>query len=212
MKTLRLLQAVSVVFATFLPLSAHAQKTDAPASAAPFQVSFWDSAQVIDRERSIHGVRLTLPYGSNRDIHGLDVGIANHTSGDVHGLQLSLGGYVEGELKGLQYNWLLAIAKEDVSGAQTAFYTSAGTLRGAQLGLVNRVVREAVGARLALVNVSETSTFGAEVGLVNYARSIKGLQLGVVNVTDGLHGVQLGLVNVAKNGFLPVFVIVNAAL
>jgi hypothetical protein len=180
--------------------------------AAPFQFSFWDSAQVIDRERSIHGVRLTLPYGSNRDIHGLDVGIANHTSGDVHGLQLSLGGYVEGELKGLQYNWLLAIAKKDVAGAQTAFYTSAGTLRGAQLGLVNRVVREAVGARLALVNVSETSTFGAEVGLVNYSRSMKGLQLGVVNVTDGLHGVQIGLVNVAKNGFLPVFVIVNAAL
>jgi hypothetical protein len=130
----------------------------------------------------------------------------------VRGLELSLGGYVEGDLKGLQYNWLLAIVEEDVVGAQSAFYTSAGALRGAQLGLVNRVAQEAVGARLALVNVSETRTFGAELGLVNYARSLEGLQLGLVNVTDDLRGVQIGLVNVAKNGFLPVFVLFNAAI
>jgi hypothetical protein len=48
--------------------------------------------------------------------------------------------------------------------------------------------------------------------LVNYARSVQGLQLGFVNVAEHLHGVQVGLVNVARNGFLPVFIIVNAAL
>jgi hypothetical protein len=48
------------------------------------------------------------------------------------------------------------------------------------------------------VNVYEGSSVGAELGFVNYAKRIE--------------GVQIGLVNVAKNGFLPVFVIFNAAL
>jgi len=44
----------------------------------------------------------------------------------------------------------------------------------------------------------------------NYAKEVTGLQLGVVNYAERLNkGLQLGLVNIAKNGFLPVFVIVN---
>src|SRR5687767_14655616 len=74
-----------------------ADKDESERGPAPFQVSFWDSAQVIDADRSIHGVRLTLPYGNNRDIYGLDIGFANHTTGEVRGVQFSLGGYVEGD-------------------------------------------------------------------------------------------------------------------
>jgi hypothetical protein len=52
----------------------------------------------------------------------------------------------------------------------------------------------------------------SELGIVNYASRIEGVQFGLVNVTEHLHGVQIGLVNVARNGFLPVFLIFNAAL
>jgi hypothetical protein len=41
---------------------------------------------------------------------------------------------------------------------------------------------------------------------------MRGLQVGIVNVTDELHGVQIGVANVAKNGFLPFFPVVNAAM
>ena len=86
-----------------------------------------------------------------------------------------------------------------------------GDLIGVQSGLLNWVEGEAIGARMGVVNFSKGSTIGYEGGIVNYTPKVKGLQLGVVNVTDELRGLQIGLVNFAKNGFLPVFVIVNAA-
>lgn len=212
MKTAKVILTTSVLAATFLSFSAYAEAREDAVSAAPFQVSVWDSVQVVDRERSIHGFRLTLPYGKNRDIRGFDLGIANLASGDLIGVQFSAGGYVEGRLRGLQYDWLLAIVEKDAAGAQFGVYTSAGALQGVQLGLVNHVAGESEGARLSLVNVAEKSSIGAELGIINYAPRMEGLQLGIVNVTDHLNGVQVGLVNVAKNGFLPVFVVVNAAL
>lgn len=212
MKMLHLLSAMTFAAALAVPFPVAAEERDSDAGAAPFQFSVWDSVQVVDEERSIHGLRLTLPYGANRNLHGLDVGIANHLDGDLRGAQLSWGGYVAGDFAGLQYNWILAIVDGQMTGMQSALYSSAGTLRGLQLGFVNRVVEEAMGARLSLVNISETSSVGAEIGLVNYSKNIEGLQLGLVNVTDGLRGVQLGLVNVARNGFFPVFVLFNAAI
>jgi hypothetical protein len=196
-----------------LPRAAGAdERRETAQGPAPFQFSLWDTVQVVDRERPIHGVRLTLPYGSNREVHGLDMGFVNHVGGDLRGVQLSLAGYVTGDFEGLQYNFALSVVEARAVGAQFAVYAAAQSLKGAQFGLVNRVEGDSTGARLSLVNVAEAESTGFELGAVNYAQSFEGLQLGLVNVTERLDGVQVGLVNVASNGFLPVFVFVNAAL
>jgi hypothetical protein len=201
------------------PIAAAASDTKAPVSdasearsPAPVQLSLWDSVQVIDPERSIHGLRLTLPYGRNWDVQGVDIGIVNRVNHDLSGLQLSVAGFVDGQMKGLQYNWLISSVGAEAQGAQFGIVNRVGSLQGVQFGAVNYARDGASGAGFAAVNVYEGPSVGAMLGLVNYASRIEGVQLGVVNVTDHLHGVQIGLVNVASNGFLPVFVIFNAAL
>lgn len=87
-----------------------------------------------------------------------------------------------------------------------------GDMKGVQLALVNWTEGgEQTGAQLDLVSLSGGHFTGAQLGWAfNYAKEVTGLQFGVVNYTERLNkGLQLGLVNIAKNGFLPVFVIVN---
>jgi hypothetical protein len=220
MNTLNIASASLLAAIVSLPLAAAAaEPVVQPASPdsttsnnAPFQLSFWDSAQVIDAARPIHGVRLALPYGRNLDVRGLDVGIVNAVDRDLEGAQFSFVGIVGGKLQGLQYNWLWSSVGGQALGAQFGIVNTAGSLRGAEFGGVNYVKSDASGAAFALVNVFDGAATGAEFGVVNYARRIEGFQFGLVNVTGHLHGVQIGVVNVAKNGFLPVFPIINAAL
>jgi hypothetical protein len=193
-------------------LQAPASPDSSEGGAAPFQLSLWDSVQVVDAGRPIHGLRLALPYGRNLDVRGLDVGIVSAVDRELEGVQLSVVGIVDGNVRGLQYNWLWGSAGGLARGAQISAVNTAGTLEGAQLGAVNYVRGDAGGVGLGIVNVFEGATTGAQLGGVNYAPRIEGFQLGFVNVTGHLRGVQIGLVNVASNGFLPVFPIVNAAL
>lgn len=99
-----------------------------------------------------------------------------------------------------------------VQGLQWSGVNMAHAYEGAQLGALNYVEESSVGGRLGIVNVALAEVRGADVGAVNYARRVEGVQLGFVNVAEHLHGVQVGLINVALNGFLPVFVVFNAAL
>jgi hypothetical protein len=201
-----------------VPIAAAAQDATAAMGDAPerdpaaFQISLWDSVQAVDRERSIHGLRLALPYGRNWDVHGLDIGIVNRVDHDLEGVQWSVAGFVGGDLHGLQYNWLMSSVEGEAEGVQFGVVNSVDALEGAQLGAVNYARDGATGAGFGIVNAYEGASVGAQLGLVNYASRIEGVQFGLVNVTDHLHGVQIGLVNVARNGFLPVFVIFNAAL
>lgn len=209
------LPALAALFSAALStLSAVAQQSDAPEQEknVPFQLSLWNSVQTSDPGDSIRGMRLNLPYGENRNVHGFDLGIANHATGNLYGAEFGFGGYVGGDVRGVQSHFILSIAKGELAGLQQGVYTSAGRLFGVQSGVVNHVRGHAYGARFAFVNLSDTYTEGAELGLVNYARQVHGLQLGIVNVADELHGVQIGLANLAKNGFLPFFPVVNAAL
>lgn len=87
-----------------------------------------------------------------------------------------------------------------------------GDLKGAQLAIVNWTDGgEQKGAQLGLVSYTGGHITGAQLGWAfNYGKEVTGLQFGVVNYAERLNkGLQLGLVNIAKNGFLPVFVIVN---
>jgi hypothetical protein len=215
MNSIRLAAFASALSATLTVFPAAAQQTDAGPRQRPIsalQLSLWDSVQTSDPAHSVYGMRLNLPYGRNSEVRGFDLGIANHNTRDMSGLQLGFGSYVERDLRGMQSNLILSVTRGEASGYQQGIYTYAGRLYGVQAGAVNHVHRSAHGARFAAVNISETYTEGAELGLVNYSRRVRGLQLGLVNVTNELHGVQIGLANIAKNGFLPFFPVVNAAM
>lgn len=204
------LLAALTVFA--VPLQAAAQSPDSSSEPAAIQLSLWESVQIVDRERSVHGFRLVLPYGRNRDLEGADLGIVARLDGNLVGAQLSVAGIIDGNVKGVQYNWLLSTAGGRVQGLQWSGVNMAGSYEGAQLGLLNYVESPSVGGRFAVANIALSEIHGADIGAVNYAARVDGVQIGLVNVAEHLHGVQIGLVNVAPNGFLPVFVLFNAAL
>jgi hypothetical protein len=87
-----------------------------------------------------------------------------------------------------------------------------GDMKGVQMALVNWTESgQQAGAQLGLVSLSGGHFTGAQLGWAfNYAKEVTGVQIGVVNYAERLNkGLQIGLVNIAKNGFLPVFVIVN---
>jgi hypothetical protein len=194
--------------------AAGVRDVDAPEKQpAAFQLSLWSSAQIVDRNRAIHGFKLNLPYGENRDMDGFDFGIASNTKGHMNGLQLGLGGYIDGKVQGVQHNFFVSMANGPVTGWQTAVYASAGgDLRGAQTGFVNYAWSGLDGVQFGAVNIARGSARGAAVGVVNYARRTEGVQIGLVNVTGELRGIQIGVANVAPNGLLPVMPIMNAAL
>lgn len=103
----------------------------------------------------------------------------------VQGVSVSLGGsYIQESLRGAQLGMLTNFNRGLSRGMQlsTGFnYTK--TLRGAQLGLMNRA---GILAR------------GAQVGFINSAGVSSGVQLGVLNVGGRGSSVQIGLFNVAK--------------
>jgi hypothetical protein len=195
-----------------LPRVAAAQSADASGTPATVQVSLWESVQIVDQRRSVHGFRLVLPYGRNRDLHGADIGIVGRLDGELEGAQVGVAGVVDGNVTGLQYNWLLSTAGGRVQGLQWSGVNMAGSFEGAQLGLLNYVESPSIGGRVGFANIALAEMHGADLGVVNYAARVEGVQIGFVNVTEHLHGVQIGIVNVAPNGFLPVFVLFNAAL
>jgi len=219
MTSVQLYAAALAAALVSLPLAAAAEDNTSSVSdaeelrdPAAFQLSLWDSVQIIDRTRPIHGLRLALPYGRNWDVTGVDIGIVNRTDHDLTGAQFAFVGLVDGQMQGLQYNWLLSSVGGRAQGAQFGVVNTAGALEGAQFGAVNYARDGALGASFGIVNVAEGPSEGLELGFVNYASRFEGVQFGIVNVTEHLHGVQVGLVNVARNGFVPVFVIFNAAL
>lgn len=197
-----------------------AEETPTPSSAAPgsasapvavVAVALWNPVQTSDENTSIHGLRLDLPYGKNYDLQGLDFGIVSETQRNLTGASFTLGSSVGHNVLGVQSAFVLALAGGTVYGLQEGIYSEAHDLHGVQFGVVTQVERQSYGARFAAVNLGDTHE-GAELGIVNTSKRSSGLQLGLVNVTQHLHGVQIGLVNVAKNGFLPFFPVMNAAL
>ena len=217
MNTARTFALVPALAAALTALPALAEETPAPSSAAPgtqsapIAVALWNPVQTSDENTSIRGFRLDLPYGKNYDMQGLDLGIASETTRNLTGASFTLGSSVGHNVIGVQSSFVLALAGGTVYGLQEGIYSQAKDLHGVQFGVVTQVERQSYGARFAAVNLGNAHE-GAELGLVNTSKRARGLQLGLVNVTDELHGVQIGVVNVAKNGFLPFFPVMNAAL
>ena len=137
--------------------------------------------------------------------HGLDAGRDGVGAAAFQAVECALHALA---LDGLQQ----VVDRGRVEGLQWSGVNMAGSFEGAQLGIINYVESPSIGGRLGFANISLAEMVGADLGAVNYAARVEGVQIGFVNVTEHLHGVQIGLVNVAPNGFLPVFVLFNAAL
>jgi len=217
MNTARIFAIAPALIAAFAASPALAEESATPSSAAPgsttapIAVALWNPVQTSDENTSIHGLRLDLPYGKNYDVRGLDFGFASQTTRNLTGASFTLGSTVGHDVLGVQSGFVLAVAGGTVYGLQEGIYSEAKSLHGAQFGVVTQVNQRSYGARFAAVNLGDDHE-GAEFGIVNYSKRSNGFQLGIVNVTEQLHGVQIGLVNVAKNGFLPVFPVLNAAM
>lgn len=176
---------------------------------SPVNLALFDPVQIVPHDQSIKGFRLNILYGYNQDVLGLDIGIVNRAGGDMRGIQWIGVGWVEGKTEGVQLGYIANYTEEELLGGQLGIINYAGAETGISFGFVNWVHTDMMGGQIGALNVAETRVEGLQLGAVNYAPAAGGLQFSLVNVTEDLQGVQIGLVNVAKNGFLPVFPIVN---
>jgi hypothetical protein len=188
----------------------------APLAAAgetkPVQLAVFDPVQLVPKEESIGGVRLSLFYTVNKDVTGFSLvwlGV-NRATGDVAGLEIGLGNWVEGAVYGgqigivnhagrravgMQYG-MANVVEGDFTGLQWGLVNwTEGYMHGCQYGLLNVSKGDSCGAEIGLVNYNDGSFKGFQGGIFNYAKEIHGFQLGLVNYTHSLNGLQIGLGN-----------------
>ena len=137
---------------------------------------------------NVVGLRVGIPWGDSNNVTGIDVGLYGKSN----------------NMSGIQANLVANIVKDRADAIQLSIYNHAGSLSGAQVGLMNVTGYAALGYDTRLM-------FSAcvQVGLLNIANDIRGVQVGLVNQADMLYGFQIGLVNVIKSGVIPFMPIVN---
>jgi len=176
-----------VVFASFLLCT----------STALAEVAFQFTAPnlQVPEDPAVNGFRLSLFHGQNRSVRGFDLGLLSLSeTAALSGLSLVAGvGKVTGAMS---------------SGAAFSivnFHT--GRDSGVNAAFVNKVNQTENAFNVSFFNIADGAT-AVDLGGVNISdRSTA--QVGFFNVTNEIKGFQFGFVNIAKNGFLPVFPIVN---
>ncbi|MBQ9693627.1 MAG: hypothetical protein IJV69_02600 [Kiritimatiellae bacterium] len=125
----------------------------------------------------IIGLRLSA-WGKCQNLTGVDLAIGGEAM-NAYGVQLAL---VRNKVV-------------DTAGAlQIAIgANSAGTLAGAQIGLLNTAI------------VAK----GVQLGFINSTSDVRGFQIGLLNSTESIYGYQIGLINVIKGSKVPFFPIIN---
>ena len=141
---------------------------------APFtiaQFSFFAPLQIFSDSYDVRGVRLALPYGSNRSLMGIDLGIV-HKLDNLYGLGLSIFySQRSGEMRGVSLSGAFNLSKGNDTGLSAAgFYNDVESVDGVQAAC-----------------------------LYNKAKSVNGIQIGLCNSTEKLNGVQIGLCNYCKD-------------
>jgi len=190
------------------------QKSSWALDCYPLQISFTQSAQIASSEKSVCGLRLNLPIGSNNNVTGIDIGLIG-AAVKSRGIQLNIIN-VSDENTGLQIAGLFNLT-ETVRGIQVAplanynlgIHTSPDMV-GLQLAMfLNNHDGDITGAQIGLFNWA-TNLHGVQAGLINNVEySVTGFQVGLVNVAHELKGVQIGLLNIAHNGIQPYFPLIN---
>ncbi|WP_200883198.1 hypothetical protein [Candidatus Francisella endociliophora] len=173
----------------------------------PLQLSVFKN---FPRNPDVTGLRLNLFYGKSADVTGLNFSILGLSDVDnFTGLEYDMffgANRVREQFKGVSFSILNWHQGDDV-GANFGGVNIVNNIFGANFGLVN-LTTDTTGLNWSAVNIS-TKNSSADIGLVNIAGSTTLFQFGFINVTGHIGGLQIGLLNFAKNGFLPVFPIIN---
>jgi hypothetical protein len=133
-----------------------------------------------------------------RDVVGAQIStIANLGGGDATGFQMAVVNLLGGGVTGCQWGWALNLDEGRSRGAQFAglMNVNRDTLTGFQGAMASSYAGTLRGAQISLVNVAGHLS-GTQVGLVNIARSSQGLQTGLLNISGNARGAAIGLVNV----------------
>lgn len=178
----------------FVALLALAVLPAGAADSSYFKLSFWGRAAV------------GVPNHIER-VTGLDLGVGSSAQ-NVTGVQLDvLYANAEQRARGVQWSFGFSRA-DDLRGYQTALYGQTRTGAGAMNAFVNSSLESFSGVQLGWLNIAQQFE-GVQLSFVNYAADMNGLQFGLVNYAQTIKGLQIGLLNLARNGWLPVMVLVN---
>lgn len=180
--------SVGIILALGLVLSATGAYAQAAFQFAVPNVQFPNNPRV-------SGVRLSVIHGKNESQGGLDLGLLSMSeTATLSGLAL-IGGIsrVTGAMDGGAAFSLVNWHSGRDSGMNGAFINVVNDTEDAfNLGFVT-VAKGGTSVDLGGFNMSRRST----------------AQIGFLNVTDEIKSFQFGFLNIAKNGFLPVFPVVN---
>lgn len=186
------------------------------ASATPLDLALWGDAQLCDEDVEVYGARLGV-FGENAGVHGLDAMLVGGVM--KRGAGVSIGpAFVSSEhYTGLQFGFFSANHQFDgvmIGGFTNAFgwFHSIGgdgpmTTNGVELGLLTFAGGMRGVQAAPFVNQAD-DLVGLQLGGYNEAERLGGVQLGLCNVADS-GGVQFGLLNFKRDGFLPVFPLIN---
>ncbi len=143
----------------------------------------------------VNGVRVSLFHGKNTSVRGFDLGILSLSeSSEFSGLSLVAGiGRVTGEMSGGAAISLINYHTGRDSGVNAAF--------------INKLNNTENAFNVSFLNLADGATLVDLGGLNVSDRSTA--QIGFVNVTNEIKSFQFGFLNIAKNGFLPVFPVLN---
>lgn len=143
----------------------------------------------------VNGVRLSLFHGKNQSVRGFDLGLLSLSeTTQLSGLSLVAGvGRVTGEMSGGAAFSLVNYHTGRDSGVNGAF--------------INKLNDTEHAFNVSFLNIADGSTLVDLGGLNISNRSMA--QIGFVNVTREIRSFQFGFLNIARNGFLPVFPIIN---
>jgi len=189
----------------------------------PIQFGFTYRYPSATYNSNVYGLKFGLPIcGGVGRVCGMEIALFAAGTEYVRGFQTALF-FTEGHMMhGLQASLGSNIAKSGHVGLQaTCGYNYSDKFAGMQAGVVNTSA-DFAGMQAAAVNVSDNAggiqagvcvniadkLGGAQLGLYNQARQADGLQVGLVNVSMK-SGFQIGLVNYIKDGWIPVFPLIN---
>lgn len=96
-----------------------------------------------------------------------------------------------------------------LKGLELGVFSCCDMVSGVQFGLISCLSKNLSGVQLGFFHNYSTKFEGLQLGFVNRAdEQPSGLQLGFLNFSKK-DGVQIGFLNFKKDGFLPIFPIIN---
>lgn len=112
-----------------------------------------------------NNISLNLLVGLNGGVRGVEIGgLVNYIHKDVKGVSLAgLGNIIRGNVRGALISGLVNYAGHNMTGFQMGLFNYAGTLTGAQVGLINVVTKDAKNAiPFGLINIIKNGYYAFE--------------------------------------------------